>query len=90
MRNTEAVAAGLLLMTLSVTLAVARVQHLPGCHGPGDLGWERETYMTGYGEYRRCVFHRWPEADPPVAIDWAARGYRPIVYPQQKIMRKPR
>ncbi len=65
--------------------AEAGTLRLSGCHGPGDLGWERETYMTGFGEYRRCVFHPWPEPDPP--IDWAARDGRPIKSPQTKILK---
>lgn len=66
-------------------------RRLAGCHGPGDPGWERQTWMTGFGEYRRCIFHRTPDGDPPMSIDWAARNYQPIVSPQQNIIgRSPR
>lgn len=63
-------------------------RRLLSCHGPGDLGWERQTYMTGWGEYRRCIFHRTPDGDPPMIIDWAARNYEPIISPEQKIHRR--
>jgi hypothetical protein len=89
MRVSKIAMALLALVTFSSAAEARKAPcRLPGCHGPGDIGWERQSYMTGFGEYRGCMFHRTPDGDPPMIIDWAARNYQPIVSPQQKIHRR--